>query len=124
MATFRSVLCGVDFSDHSRHALRWAAAFSARPGSRLIVVTAVDPLLAHAARSRFDLDLSVDTGRTLSDFVAATLPPAYAWLPSIELKARIGDAPDVILRAARDAHADLIVLGTHGLGGIRKLLLG
>jgi nucleotide-binding universal stress UspA family protein len=124
MATFRTVLCGVDFSDHSRYALRWAAAFSAQPGSRLIVVAAVDPLLAHAARARFDLDLGADTGVTLRDFVASTLPSTYSWLPPIDVRARVGDAPDVILRAALDEHADLIVLGTHGLGGIRKLLLG
>lgn len=124
MATFRSVLCAVDFSDHSRHALRWAAAFSAQPGSRLIVVAAVDPLLANAARFRFDLDLRVDTGGMLRDFVASTLPSEYSWLPPTEVQAHVGDAPDVILRTAHDEHADLIVLGTHGLGGIRKLLLG
>jgi nucleotide-binding universal stress UspA family protein len=35
-----------------------------------------------------------------------------------------GDAVDEILRVARDADADLIVLGTHGRTGLGRLLMG
>ena len=122
--TFRSILAAVDFSEQSRHALRWAVGFSGRFGSRLTVVTAVEPLLAHAARTRFGVDLAADTATTLRAFVEATVPPALAWAPSIEVKASVGGAADVILAMAHAEAADLIVLGTHGLGGVRKLLLG
>jgi nucleotide-binding universal stress UspA family protein len=122
--TFRSILAAVDFSEQSRHALRWAVAFSARFGGRLTVVTAVEPLLAHAARSRFGIDLAKETAASLRAFVAATVPPTLAWAPSTEVKTSVGAAADVILSMAHAEAADLIVLGTHGLGGFRKLLLG
>jgi nucleotide-binding universal stress UspA family protein len=35
-----------------------------------------------------------------------------------------GDPATAILRAARDNHCDLIVMGTHGRTGLRRLLMG
>ncbi|HLG55578.1 MAG TPA: universal stress protein [Vicinamibacterales bacterium] len=58
MLMLRSVLCPVDFSDQSLHALRWAVALAAQNQSRLIVLTAIEPLLAEAARARLGLDLA------------------------------------------------------------------
>jgi nucleotide-binding universal stress UspA family protein len=123
MTSFRSIVSAVDFSEHARHALRWAVALAALHESRLTILTAVDPLLAHAARTRFDLDLVAETEQSLREFVTSALPPG-AWTPSYEIKAVVGDAPDAIRQAAGREHADLIVLGTQGLGGVRKLLLG
>ena len=69
----RSILSPVDFSEHSRHALRWAGAFAARFQSRLTVISVVDPLLAEAARIRLGLDLAkAETEPALREFVAAT----------------------------------------------------
>ena len=51
---FRSILCAVDFSEQSRHALRWADRLCGSDG-RLIVVSVVDPLLSGAARTRFGI---------------------------------------------------------------------
>ena len=124
MVAFRSIVCAVDFSEHSQHALRWAAALAAQYESRLTILTAVDPLLAHAARTRFGLDLVADTEPTMREFAAAALPPSWPWIPSYEIKATVGEAADVIRHGAQQQHADLIVLGTQGLGGVRKFLLG
>jgi universal stress protein A len=41
-----------------------------------------------------------------------------------EVDAREGDAATEILAAARDAKADLIVMGTHGRTGLARLVLG
>ena len=69
----RSILSPVDFSEQSRHALRWAAALAARFGSRLTVVSVVDPLLAEAARVRLGQDLAKqETEPALREFAAAT----------------------------------------------------
>jgi universal stress protein A len=124
MVTLRSILCPVDFSEQSQHALRWATALAARHRSRLIVLTAVDPLLAHAAQTRLNLDLGkTETEPALREFVAAAVPKA-PWVPAPTLDVRVGDAADAIIEAAGAHHADLIVMGTHGLGGVRKLILG
>ena len=46
---FRSILCPVDFSDHSRLALRYAAAIARRSHGRLSILYVNDPLLIAAA---------------------------------------------------------------------------
>ena len=121
----RSILSPVDFSEHSRHALRWAAAFAARFQSRLTVISVVDPLLAEAARIRLGQDLAkAETVPALREFVAAT------WSEAVQPAGANGrhddgwGAGDAILEAARADAADLIVMGTQGLGGFRKWLLG
>jgi nucleotide-binding universal stress UspA family protein len=121
----RSIVCPVDFSDQSRDALRWAAGLAARHRSRLIVMTAVDPLLANAARARLGMDLEkAETEPALRDFVKGALSGKPAWAPDTALDVRVGEAADAILESAEKTRADLLVMGTHGLGGVRKLLLG
>ena len=125
MVRFRSILCPVDFSDPSQHALRWAVALAARYGSRLVVLNAVDPLLAEAAKARVGLDLAKqEVEPALREFVRATLPDKAPWLPPVHFSVRAGDPPEVILEAAGREVGPLIVMGTQGLGGFRKLLLG
>lgn len=121
----RSILCPVDFSEQSRHALRLAGALAARYQSRLVVLSVVDPLLAEAARAALKLDLAkTETGPALEAFVTATWPGAELPSPRPAVEVRVGNSSEVILEvAARDA-ADLIVMGTQGLGGIRKWLVG
>jgi nucleotide-binding universal stress UspA family protein len=119
----RSIVSPVDFSDPSRLALRWAGAFAARFGSRLTVVSVVDPLLANAARIRLGQDLAKqETEPALREFVSGTWPTATPVHPV--LRTVIGDTAGAILEVANAEHADLIVMGTQGLGGIRKWLLG
>jgi nucleotide-binding universal stress UspA family protein len=125
MLTLRSILCPVDFSDQSQHALRWGVALAARHQSQLHVLTAVDPLLAQAAKTRFSLDLpKAEMEPALREFVKTALPSAAAWVPTTNFHVSVGEAAEVILETADRERADLLVMGTHGLGGFRKLLLG
>ena len=122
MLTLRTILCPIDFSDHSRHALRWADALASRHQSRLVVLTAVDPLLAEAAKVRLGLDLAVtEVEPALREFARATWRDDTRGGDAV-FHVRVGDPADVILDAANSV--DLIVMGTHGLGGFRKWLLG
>ncbi len=122
MMTLRTILCPIDFSDHSRHALRWADALASRHQSRLIVLTAVDPLLAEAARVRLGLDLAVtEVEPALREFARTTWRDETRG-GDVVFHVRVGDPADVILEAADGV--DFMVMGTHGLGGFRKWLLG
>ncbi|HVH26136.1 MAG TPA: universal stress protein [Vicinamibacterales bacterium] len=122
--TLGTILCPVDFSEQSQQALRWAGALAWRYNSRLVVLTAVDPLLARAARMRLGLDLAkVETEPELRLFVRSVLPDATG-APQALIEVGVGNASEVILRAAEREAADLLVLGTHGLGGFQKVLLG
>jgi nucleotide-binding universal stress UspA family protein len=121
----RSILCPVDFSEHSRHALRCAGAFAAHFHSRLTVLSVVNPLLAEAARIRLGQDLvSTETEPALREFVAATWPETANSLEHTVVKTTVGEPATAILEIATADGADLIVMGTQGLGGFRKWLLG
>jgi nucleotide-binding universal stress UspA family protein len=123
--TLQSILCPVDFSTYSQQALRWALALAARYRCRLIVLTAVDSLLFEAARARLNVDLAqAETRPALHEFVDAVLPAGASWAPEIAFDVRVGNAADVILEAVDRHAADLVAMGTQGLGGFRKLILG
>jgi nucleotide-binding universal stress UspA family protein len=120
----RSILSAVDFSEHSRRALRWAGAFAAQFQSRLTVISVVDPLLADAARIRLNRDLATtEIEPALREFVAATWPSG-APTTQVVFRTPLGAAATAILDAAASDRVDLIVVGTQGLGGIEKWLLG
>jgi nucleotide-binding universal stress UspA family protein len=122
--TVRSILSAVDFSEQSRHALRWAGTFAAKFRSRLTVISVVDPLLAEATKIRLRLDLATtDTEPALREFVAATWPSG-APAAQVVLKTPVGEAATAILGTVSAEGVELIVAGTQGLGGIRKWLLG
>jgi nucleotide-binding universal stress UspA family protein len=125
MVALRSILCPVDFSEQSRHALRWARALARRTKGRLTVVSAVDPLLAEAATLRFGLDLAhAETEPALREFGAATWSEEMAEAINANFDVQVGNPADVILETAAKERSDLIVMGTHGLGGVGKWLLG
>jgi nucleotide-binding universal stress UspA family protein len=119
----QSILSPIDFSEQSRLALRWAGAFATRFNARLTVASVVDPVLAEASRIRSGRDrVKAETEAALREFVAATwregAPARTAFITTV------GDAPTAIREMAEAHGAELIAMGTHGLGGLRKWLLG
>jgi nucleotide-binding universal stress UspA family protein len=122
---FRSILCAVDFSEPSRRALRYAAAVALREGAGLRVLYVNDPLLvASASAALHDRHVVKRSEGELKSFIDRTVPaPARARL-RVTSRASIGHAPVEILREAGRRKSDLIVMGTHGLGGADRLLMG
>ena len=120
-----SILCPIDFSEASGAALRYAAAIASHFGTRLIVLTVDDPLLAEAAGLTHGLKRKpAQPEREMADFAAAALGAQSALLTSIEYDVAVGKPAPEILRTARERSCDLIVLGTHGLTGMRKRFFG
>lgn len=124
MAPFSSILCSIDFSDHSRHALHFAMALAGRRHGSLRMVHVIDLLLAQAAVVAYDEKrLREEAAAELRSFAAAERAAAVPWVePTVEV--RIGHPHREILEAAKEHGADLLVMGTHGLGGFRKLFFG
>jgi nucleotide-binding universal stress UspA family protein len=114
------VVCGVDFSEASRHALRVAAAFAARIGVPLVVVSAIDPLIAEAAASVRPAFLE-RVKNDLEGFVQESLGGGRG---PVSLLTPAGPAAQELLRAATGARAGVIAIGTEGLGRARRLVLG
>ena len=120
-----SILCPIDFSAASAGALRYAAAISAHFGTKLIVLSVEDPLLAEA----LDLGTGVvwspeDCQRGMEQFAAKTFGAESSTLTTLDYEVAVGKPAAEILRVARERSCDLIVISTHGLTGVRKLFFG
>lgn len=124
MMRVQSVLCPVDFSEHSQRALQYAVALAAAARAQLTVLTVIDPLLAQAAVVTADPDYLRDTKAELQAFANEPLPGRVAWAPAPRLVVTVGHPGDQILEVAAFHEADCIVMGTQGLGGFRKLVFG
>jgi len=117
------IVCGVDFSTASAHALRRAAAIARKHGRGLVALFVEDPLLAAAARAAHDSRGSrASTAVALERFIDRTLGPRQR--PRATAAVAVGVPAEEILKAARLHHADLVVVGTRGLGRAARLLLG
>jgi nucleotide-binding universal stress UspA family protein len=120
-----SILVATDFSPCSRAAVRLATAAARRRGVPLFLVhaiepPAVDPLSTPTAWSEWQANLTaaaqVAIARDASDVRQGGVVVEDRVLP--------GPAANVILEAAREYAAELIVMGTHGRKGGAHLFLG
>ena len=125
MPKFSTIVCPVDFSDHSKVALYRAAAWARHFRARLIVVTVVEPLLVNAAAATYDTDFVRDELLPeLRAFVESASLAGGAAIPPHEGVVLVGEPASEIVALAQREHAPLIVIATHGLSGYRRLLLG
>jgi nucleotide-binding universal stress UspA family protein len=120
----RTAICPVDFSDHSRQALRYASALAAYVDGRLVVAHVVDPLLAAAQRTYQWDPLGADTREELEGFVWPETDAEELPRSGVELVLRQGEAAAEIVGLAKARGAELIVMGTHGLSGFRRMFFG
>jgi nucleotide-binding universal stress UspA family protein len=125
MVSSPSVLCPVDFSDNSGGALRYAALIASHLGARLTLLAVNDPVLVEASQLGAAPDhLVEDTAREVDRFCQRTLDGQLATIGDVRLEVTAGKPADEILRVAKDRKVDLIVMGSHGSTGFRKLFFG
>jgi len=123
------VLCAVDFSPSSAEVVRHAAACAggARPdgGGRaaLTLLHVVEPLLVQAAALKIESEqIQNECRQALAALASSLTSTALAHPPALDV--RVGLPHVEILKAAADAHASLIVLGTQGQTGAARLFFG
>ncbi|MGW4640710.1 universal stress protein [Sphaerisporangium sp. NPDC004334] len=119
----RPVVVGVDGSPPSLAAVRWAAMDAVRRGRTLRVVHVIDPWVFDQPLTTppgFRDSLSELSGTVLAEAArgAGGLAPALA----VEAVTLTGTVREELLTAARDA--EVLVVGSRGLGGFLGLLLG
>jgi len=119
------LLCAVDFSPASVHALEYAAALAAPDGPGVCVLNVVE--LFGATRDLATIgtpDFRVELLRTARARLEATVPPAVrAMCPVAEVVAT-GRPCDEIVRVAAEEGCDAIVLGIRGRSRTDLLLFG
>jgi len=126
MRSIRQILCPIDLSDASRHALDHARVLAQWHQAKITVLHVCNPIVP-----------SVDFA------VIGMVPPAVLTEPEregarqqvleflggehmadMDVFIDSGHSANAILAGASALPADLIVMGTHGIGGFEHLLLG
>jgi nucleotide-binding universal stress UspA family protein len=117
------VLLATDGSDDARAAAAWLTQFPLPAGSELRVVSAVSiPASAlDVPPVREFVKSLTDEAQRVAEAARTALAPRFK---AADVHVVEGDARDVILRAAEEGLADLIVLGARGLGAVAGALLG
>jgi nucleotide-binding universal stress UspA family protein len=120
-----TIVVGIDGSDAAALAARWAAREAEMRGSDLHLISAWSVRIdgVSFAGVAWSDDIFSSLRRTAEDRLEAAADEVRA-LADVEVStdAIEGNAASVLLEAARDA--DLLVVGSRGLGGFRDLLLG
>jgi nucleotide-binding universal stress UspA family protein len=114
------IVVGVDGSDPSKLALRWAARIAAAENARLEAVMAWQlPTLAYAS-----IGPIVDMQHAMEDALLETVDEVFgADRPEgLQLRTVQGGGAPVLLESSNDAL--MIVVGSRGRGGFAGLLLG
>ena len=117
----RAWVIGVDGSEHSSRALRWAAHNAPGRASTLRVLRAWSaPVSGGLAMAPSMIDeLQPETADDSLDSLTAELEPHGI---AVDGLVEYGASATVLLSACDDA--DLLVMGTRGLGGFSRLLVG
>jgi nucleotide-binding universal stress UspA family protein len=125
MRLFKKIVCPIDFSEYSDVAFQYAAALAMQNESQLIVCHSI--LDVTQAFVYLEGDYAGTVNDALVSNAAARLEAFVAKFDSkIKPSERImrGDPAQAILDLATRENADLIVMGTHGIGGYDRFLMG
>ena len=125
MIVLNSVLVAFDFSDTSKHALTYGRNLARAFGGRLHVFHVADVISTSAAqffpegpgypeaKARQLALVQIHDVLTAEGIDIAT--------PEVRVSP---DAAGAIVEYAKEVHADIIVVGTHGRSGVSRLLMG
>lgn len=117
----RVILQPTDFSKAARAALGVARSLARDHGARLIILHVAPAGTSLEGRLAAELDAG-DYQQSL-DAIRRRLDGADLKYP-VETRLSRGFEAEEILRVAQDVACDLIVMGTHGRTGLRRLLMG
>jgi nucleotide-binding universal stress UspA family protein len=126
---FQRIFVPIDNSTPSDMALTEAIRLAKSLKSQLIIAHSVDvPIYGRGNPELLDsIELEkpvLDTGRVQLQSALTRATEAGVSAEQLLLENRGDPVADILLQAARDVAADVIVMGTHGRSGIMHLLLG
>lgn len=121
---YEKILLATDGSENARRAAGEAAGLAGELSSRIILVyiTSNPPSQSRMAKANFDVhsilekDAKTAIGDTIDLFEAENIP--------YTLKVAIGDPATEIIDIAGKEDADLVIIGSRGLGTIKGAVLG
>jgi nucleotide-binding universal stress UspA family protein len=125
MKLFQTILCPIDFSEQSLHALAHAALLATRNSGQLVALFVEDPMLASAAAVEYGEGSLLSKSRTeLQRLVEQTAATHGLSMTSTTIDVAVGKAHEEIVRSADRLKCDLIVMGSQGRTGASRVMVG
>lgn len=117
----KKILFPTDFSTCSDAGLGHATALAKETGAKLLILHVEEPPPAYGAGEMY-YGVPNPDNPTLRRMLADVIPTD----PSVPYEHRlvVGDPASEIVAIANEEGADLIVMGTHGRTGLKRLLMG
>jgi len=130
MVSYRNILFCTDFSDHARAALPFAADLAKKYWSRLHLLHVYQEA-GHIAEFELSSDAKMDyirvahlVGSEMEKRLDELCREIAGELGACEHEMVRGKPHVEIVRYAREKDIDLIVMGSHGLSGLKHVLFG
>ena len=127
MIKLRKVLVPTDFSESARHALTYGTSFAREYDAELTLLHVVENLTVGYASDLFPVPMQ-EVFQEISGYAKAELAKlgALAREKGVSVIEQVsqGKPSAEIMRYAREAEIDMIVLGTHGKGMLDQALFG
>lgn len=121
----KKILCALDRSPSSLQAFGYAIALAKWQSARLNLLEVIEEApLPGASRAPTSDGVPNETRRALERDLRRVLTARRASDVKVEISIRKGNVVQEILAQARTSRSDLVVIGTHGRGGVQRLVLG
>lgn len=124
MPPLQTILCAYDFSETAALALQQARRLADRHDARLVLAHVVEPIplgpYPNISAPTSDLAISEIAEKRVEEEARALRASGR----DVDVIVRLGEPGSTLVSVAEEVGADLVVLGTRGLTGVRHVLLG
>lgn len=126
MVKIKTILCPVDFSEFSAKAFNYAYSLARHYDAKVYLQHAIRPLteysyhVPHSWAQEYYEHSRVESGEELRKMIASQVTNGF----KPEMLVQVGFPAEAILEFAQKEPVDLIVMGTHGLRGTDRWMMG
>ena len=126
MVEIKKVVVPVDFSSTTDKVVDYAMPVADKLGAEVLFFHAIndflgyDMMLAHPSFIGMTNDLEKESKERIDSLVEEYKDREYG----VGGDVTIGDAAEEIIEYAQEQNADMIIIGTHGVKGLEKILMG
>src|SRR5437899_1851804 len=124
MIDLKRILVPTDFSKHSQTALTYGVAFAQKFGAQLHLMHVMQDLALFFPDAVTVVPPTEELNAAVQASLQRVLKENHLENQGIQLVMRTGSPFHEIAQYARDEDIDLIIMGTHGRGGLMHLLMG
>src|SRR5690606_8609490 len=120
----QTIICPVDFSEHSINAARWAHHLAVSCGMRLKLVHIFLPLPEIQYSAPTDVEVQMFSLKAQLEKLTQQLVSDGPNGIAIDTEVELGDPVHSIIQYSKNAHTGFVVIGTHGSSQIIRKILG